>query len=190
MPSLIVEVAVVAVAWIVVSVLVLWWLGASRVKPAAARPGQLFDPPATLVAALLGLAGAGGAAFALHDALAPPLWIDVALAVAALLSLVLVADYAFSRHSVSDDGLRYGSLTGQRGELRWSELRRVTYAPIWKWFRLETESGKVARISAMNAGLPEFARLLLARTPADAIDPKALSVLQATAEGKLPSLWR
>lgn len=185
-----VQSVVVAAVWIAVSVLVLWWLGASRVKPAAAKPGQLFDPASTLAAGLVGLAGVGWAAYAVHDGYTPPPWLDILLGAAALLSLVLIADYAFARHSVSAEGLRYGSVTGRRGELHWTELRRVTYAPIWKWFRLETASGKVARISAMNAGLPEFARLLLAHAPADAIDAKALPVLQSTAEGELPSLWR
>jgi hypothetical protein len=58
-----------------------------------------------------------------------------------------------------------------------------------KWFRLETRTGAVARISAMLIGLPEFARLLLAHAPADAIPPETLLVLEATAAGNPPPVW-
>jgi hypothetical protein len=68
-------------------------------------------------------------------------------------------------------------------------LRDVRYAPVLKWFRLETRSGDVARISVMLMGLPAFARLLLEDAPEDAIDSGTLRILQATAEGKLPSVW-
>lgn len=62
-------------------------------------------------------------------------------------------------------------------------------APALKWFRLETRSGKVARVSAMLIGLPDFARLVLRYAPADAIEPDTLPVLRATAEGNPPPIW-
>jgi hypothetical protein len=58
-----------------------------------------------------------------------------------------------------------------------------------KWFRLETQSGDVARISAMLIGLPEFARLLLSHAQPHAIDAETLLILQATADGNPPSVW-
>lgn len=59
-------------------------------------------------------------------------------------------------------------------------MRRVTYAPVMKWFVLETRSRDVARVSAMLRGLPEFARLVPTHAPADAIDRETLAVLAAT----------
>ena len=61
--------------------------------------------------------------------------------------------------------------------LRWSDLRAVRYAPLVKWFRLETHSGEVARISVMLTGVPDFARTLLARAPGGAVDADTLLVL-------------
>jgi hypothetical protein len=45
----------------------------------------------------------------------------------------------------------------------------VRYTPLMKWFRLETQSGNVARVSVMLMGLPEFAGLLLQNAPQGAI---------------------
>jgi hypothetical protein len=107
----------------------------------------------------------------------------------ALLSFPMISDYFIARCKVSEDGLAYRKITGAARYLRWSELSHVRYATGMKWFRLETKSGDVARISAMLMGLPEFAGLLLAHTPKDAIDDDALPVLQATAAGNAPSVW-
>ena len=58
-----------------------------------------------------------------------------------------------------------------------------------KWFRLESRSGIVVRLSVMLMGLPVFAQLLLSRAPREAIEKNTLSILQATAEGNPPSVW-
>src|SRR4029077_8628375 len=107
----------------------------------------------------------------------------------ALLSLAMVAAYFLGHHQVSGEGLSYGGLTGRRGYLKWADLRRVRYAPTMKWFRLETQSGDVARISVILIGFPEFARLLLSHAPPDAIDAETRLTLQATADGNPPSVW-
>jgi hypothetical protein len=107
----------------------------------------------------------------------------------AMLSVPLVVGYFTADYQVSEDGLAYRTLFGRRKYLRWSDLYRVSYAPAMKWFRLEARSKDVARVSSMLMGLPEFARLLLESTPAGAIEPAALPVLQATAQGNPPSIW-
>lgn len=65
----------------------------------------------------------------------------------------------------------------------------MTYAPAMKWFRLETRSGDVARLSVMLMGLPAFAQVLLAHAPAEAIAPETRAILEATAAGDPPSVW-
>ena len=80
-------------------------------------------------------------------------------------------------------------MLGTTGFLRWSELKKVRYGSSMKWFRLETASGEVLRVSAMLMGLPEFAQALLKSTPTDAMDTDTLEILEATAEGNPPSLW-
>ena len=107
----------------------------------------------------------------------------------ALLSLPLVYLYFLEDHEISDEGLIYKTLIGRRKSLRWSELCAVRYAPVMKWFRLETRTGNVARISVMLMGLPEFARLLLQRAPASAIEASTVNVLRDTAAGNLPAVW-
>jgi hypothetical protein len=108
----------------------------------------------------------------------------------AALAIPIIADYLRARHEVSETGMSYGKLFGSRGHFSWIELRNVSYAPAWKWFRLETRHGEVARISVMLTGLPEFARLLIANAPHGVIEQPALSVLRETAAGQPPSLWR
>jgi hypothetical protein len=102
---------------------------------------------------------------------------------------MIVYAYFIECHEVSDAGLDYRSFAGVRKHLQWSDLRAVQYAPAMKWFRLETRSGTVARISIMMMGLPEFARVLLQSAPQAAIDAKTLEVLRATASGHPPSVW-
>jgi hypothetical protein len=178
--------------WGLVMALVMAWIASSRLRP---RPPtdvrRLVHPPSTLIIGLAGFLFFAGIAV-LSNVFAnrtTTWWTTATFTGFALLSLLLVADYALARHEVSEAGLHYRRLTGRRGSLGWSELRRVRYAPAMKWFRLETASGDVARISVMLVGLPEFASLLLAYAPAQAIDADTLPILQATAAGQPPSVW-
>jgi hypothetical protein len=119
----------------------------------------------------------------------PDQWTTAIFTGFALLSLPLIADDFLARHEVCEEGLSYSRLTGRRGYLKWSEPRRVRYAPAMKWFGLETASGDVARISAMLVGLPEFASLLLAHAPSQAIEADTSPILRATAAGQPPPVW-
>ena len=107
----------------------------------------------------------------------------------ALLALPVVGDYFAARHEVAREGLRYGRLIGAGGFLRWDQLRSVRFSLGMKWFRLESQSGTVVRISVMLMGLPVFAQMLLANARPEAIDPTTQTILQATAEGNPPSVW-
>lgn len=178
--------------WGILMALVMGWVARSRLK---ARPQadsrRLVHPPSTLIIGLVVFVFFAGIAVVsnVFASKTTTWWTTATFIGFALLSLLMVADYFLARHEISENGLSYGSLTGRRGYLMWSDLRRVTYAPVMKWFRLETQSGAVARISVMLIGLPEFARLLLAHAPAGAIAPEASSVLEATAAGNPPPVW-
>lgn len=178
--------------WAAIMSLVMGWLGRSRFRTRPLSDARrLAHPPSTLI---LGLAGsaffAGIAVLSNVFANRTTTWWTTAIFVGcALLSVPLVIDYFAARHEVSAEGLSYRKLVGTRKYLRWRELRDVRFAPVMKWFRLETEAGDVARISVMLMGLPEFARLLLEHAPAGAIEPGTLDVLRATAEGAPPSVW-
>lgn len=178
--------------WAVLMALIMGWVARSRLKTGLSRDStRLFHPASTLVVGLTGfLLFAGIAVLSNAFPNRTATWFTTAVFVFfALLSLLVVADYFLARHEPSEEGLRFRRLTGSRGYLRWSDLRRVNYAPAMKWFRLETRAGEVARVSAMLVGLPEFARFLLRHAPPGVIDPETLPILQATASGRPPPVW-
>lgn len=178
--------------WGVVMTLVMGWLARSRLKP---RPrsaaGRLYHPPSTLIVGLVCfLFFAGIAILSNVYANSTTTWWTTTLFVGfAAMAIPVVLDYFLARHELSKEGLRYRGLSGRSGYLKWSDVQRVRYAPAMKWFRLETATGSVARISAMLVGLPEFARLVLAHAPRDAIDEETLPILEATARGNPPPVW-
>ena len=176
--------------WAVLMSLVVGWLAKSRLK-ARRNPEsrRLTHPPSTLMIGLVGLLFFGGLAAVSHFTQGAATWIATVVFIGfALLSVPILMDYYRARHEVSEEGLSYGRMFGRRGFLKWSDLRRVKYASSMKWFRLETASGQVARISAMLTGLPQFARLLLEYAPTEAIDVHTIPVLEATATGNPPPL--
>lgn len=178
--------------WAVLMSLVMGWLAKSRHRP---RPDsqrrELAHPPSTLIIGLVCLVFFTGLAILsnVYANKTTTWWTTATFVGFALLAVPLIAEYFLARHEVSEEGMYYRRLTGASKSLRWSELRAVRYAPGMKWFRLETESGEVARISVMLMGLPEFARLVLAHVPRQSIEENTLHVLQSTAEGDPPSIW-
>ena len=178
--------------WGLLMSLVMGWVARSRSRPGHAGSAQrLQHPPSTLI---IGLAG-----FLLFTAIAvisnvfanaTTSWKTTTIFVGfALLALPILGDYFAARHEVSEEGLRYGRLFGSGGYMRWTELKSVRFSEAMKWFRLESQSGKVVRLSVMLMGLPTFAQLLLAHAPPQSIEKNTLPVLQTTAEGNPPSVW-
>ena len=178
--------------WGVLMSLVMGWIARSRSKPRAEGCRNCLQHPLSTL--IIGLAGfgffAGIAVLSNVYSNATTTWLTTTVFVGfALLALPIIGDYFAARHSVSAEGLRYGRLVGSGGFVPWSELASVRFSPGMKWFRLESHEGVVVRISVMLMGLPEFAQMLLAHAPREAIAPDALLVLQATAEGNPPSVW-
>lgn len=179
--------------WALLMSLVMGWLGRSRMKARpAAESRKLRHPTSTLITGVVGCGFFVALAIVSAVSFDTPgrWWIALAFLGFALLSAPLLLDYFIARHEVSDEGLSFCKLSGGRKFMRWSEVRTVRYATMMKWFRLEGEGGDVARLSVMMMGLPEFARMLLERVPASAIEPPTLAVLQATAAGQPPSVWQ
>lgn len=177
--------------WAVVMTAVMGWLARSRLRtPSQAARRELAHPVATLIVGL--------ACFLFFAALvvvsnARPnetttWWTTAIFSGFALLALVTIADYFVAKHRLTGDGIAFRQLTGA-GFIRWSELASVRYAAGMKWFRLQSRSGQVARISVMLQGLPEFARTVLAHAPEEVIEPDTVAVLEATADGCPPSIW-
>jgi len=178
--------------WLIVMSIVMGWLNRSRFRARpASQANRLAHPPSTLIIGL--------PCFALFAGLAvvsnvipnktTTWWTTSVFVGFALLSAPMVSGFFLEEYEVSEEGIAGRSFTGVRKYLRWSDLRAVRYAPLMKWFRLETQSGTAARISVMLIGLPEFARSLLQGAPHGVIDARTLVVLRATAAGNPPSLW-
>lgn len=117
------------------------------------------------------------------------IWTTLSFVFFGMMSLPMVGDYLFARHTVSDTGLEYGRMFGQRGSLLWSDVERVKFSAAMKWFVLERRTGSPVRISAMLMGLPEFARVLLSRVPSQVIDTQARILLEETRAGNPPKIW-
>ena len=179
--------------WALLMVVVMGWVGRSRLRGRRASDAPtLVHPPSTVIVGLVCFGFFAGIAVAsnVFRNKTTTWWTTTVFVGFALLSAAMVIDYFIAKHEVSAEGLFYRKLVvGTTKYLRWSDLRAVRYSPQMKWFRLETRSGDVARISVMLTGLPVFARLLLAHAPGGAVDADTLHVLEATAEGNPPSVW-
>jgi hypothetical protein len=178
--------------WGLLMSLVMGWVARSRSRPRPAASAQrLQHPTSTLVIGLACfLLFAVIAVISNVFANATTSWkTTTVFAGFALLALPILGDYFAARHEVSEEGLHYGRLVGSGGYMPWTELKSVRFSEAMKWFRLESQSGKVVRLSVMLMGLPRFAQLLLAHAPRQSIEKKTLPVLQTTAEGNPPSVW-
>lgn len=177
----------------VVTGLVMGWLAKTRLrKRPPADAGKLVHPTSTLLVGLLPIVFFLGIAVISNTVgrnSSTTIWTTLGFIAFALLGVPLVAEYCFARHQVLDSGMSFGGMFGQRGRFNWSEVTRVRYGAVAKWFVLELHSGVKVRISAMLLGLPEFAAAVLAHVPRHAIDDASHGLLRETAEGNPPSIW-
>jgi PH (Pleckstrin Homology) domain-containing protein len=179
--------------WLALMTLVMRWVGRTREDPAGTQArGTLAHPRSTLVIGLVCtaffLACAVGSVV-LPGRTRPPAWLPFFFLAFAALGVPMILDWRNARHTLVPGGLRYHTMLGRAGDLRWTEVRKLSYSSSSKWFRLDLADGRVVRISAMLVGLPEFAAAALAEVPAAAIDPGTRTVLAATAAGELPKVW-
>ena len=178
--------------WGLAMSVVMGWMARSRLRktPPGDTP-QLAHPPSTLVVGVVGFVFFIGLAV-LSNVFAnrsTSLWTTLTFIALALLALPMVADYFFARHTVSAQGMQFGRMNGRRGEFAWGEVRQVSFSRAMQWFRLELADGRIVHVSAMLAGLPAFARLLLDHVPPEAVTEAARPILQATADGRPPAAW-
>ena len=172
---------------------VMGWMARSRLR---SRPKDesrtLRHPMSTLAIGVVGAAFFFGIAIVSNTIGKNPtstIWTTLTFVFFGTMSLPIVADYFFARHKVSEFGINYGRMLGQRGLLAWSDVKSVRYAPVMKWFVLEQNNGRPVRVSAMLMGLPEFATQLLANVPEGRIELQTREVLQQTSAGQPPNVW-
>src|SRR5438874_3359859 len=132
--------------WAIIMSLIMGWVARSRRQPRAAEYARrLQHPPSTLIIGLVSfLLFAAIAVISNVFANATTSWKTTTIFVGfALLALPILGDYFAARHELSEEGLRYGRLVGSGGYMRWTELKSVRFSEAMKWFRLESQSGKV-----------------------------------------------
>lgn len=181
------------VFWIVAMTLTMRWLARSRQRPRSpAQANRLAHPPAILVTGIVTTVLFGGVTLAtlIWPDQDMPLLGTLYFASFVLLSGTMIADYYFARHELTDAGMDFGHMSGKRVSFRWTEVRRVRFSRAMNWFRIELQSGHVVRVSAFMMGLPVFAACVLREVPAVHIDQDTLVLLEKTAKGDLPSIWR
>lgn len=179
--------------WAVAMGAVMGWMARSRdAAPPAGSAGRLVHPKSTLIIGVVGTVFFVMLAVlaAVFPGKTGSLAVSAAFAGFAALNALLLLEYRNARHELLPDGMRFGGLLRRGGTLRWSELRRISYSESMKWFVLELGDGRLVRISVMVTGLPEFARAVLAQVPPAAIDAATRAVLERTAAGDPPSVWR
>lgn len=100
-----------------------------------------------------------------------------------ILGFPLIADYLFSRHRVTEEGIDYGGIFGKQGFMPWKSVQRVSFSPTMGWCLLESSAGAKARISVLLEGLIQFSKLVLEHVPRERIQPEAYLFLMQTANG-------
>lgn len=150
------------------------------------QAGHLQHSPMVLVIGVLalGLFAAGAAFSRSFDDGSGGLLVGAGIAGLGLLGLAMILEFARARHVLQADGLEFGRLFGPRGSLKWRDVTHFSYSRGMHWFRIETASGAVARISVLLMGLPQFARAVLDQVPGYAIDAPTREVLEGYAQGR------
>ena len=144
--------------WLALMTMVMRWVGRTREPPAGTHSsGTLAHPRSTLIIGLVCtgffLACAVGSAV-LPGPSTPPRWVPFFFLAFAALGLPMILDWRNARHTLVPGGLRYRSMLGRPGDLRWADVRKLKYSVSSKWFRLDLAEGRTVRISAMLVGLP------------------------------------
>ena len=183
--------------WTALMSLVMGWMARSRSRTGAPGDGaRLVQPVSTLVMGIVCFAFFAGITVitvisnTIGKNRTTNIWTTAVFCAFALASALMILEYAFGRHRVSEQGMEHRGMFGRRREFLWSEVERVSYNPTMRWFSIRLYSGPTVRVSAMVMGLPEFARRVLAHVPRTAMGDAALEVLRETQQGRLPAIWQ
>jgi len=179
--------------WGAAMALIMGWVSRNRLKPRPEDEARLLRHPiSTLVIGVVGTVFFFGLAIisnTIGQNRTATVWTTLCFVGLGLMSAPMILDYVHGRHQVSEDAIAYGRLFGRRGVMRWADVRRIRFSPGMKWFVLEDQQRTRVRISVMLMGLPEFARLALARVPPEALDDRARTLLTETSLGRPPRVW-
>ena len=180
------------VIWVVSMALVMSWVSRSRSRARApSQTGVLVLPTSVLIIGIVSVVF-WLAIVVISNTVGKnstsTLGTTLLCSVFCIASAPLISSFYVCRHRISQSGMDYGEMFGARRTFAWSEVMAVRYSRNMGWFKLELDTGYVARISTMLMGLPEFARLVLAHVPREKCSDEAYALLGDAREGKLPNL--
>lgn len=107
-------------------------------------------------------------------------WTNAVFGGFVLLGLVIIIAYFKERYYVSEEGVSYVPPVGlgPRRFLRWEDVARVDYSPVWQWIILETIDGRKARIPILVNNGNVFLSLLRQHVSPEArVTPRAREML-------------
>jgi hypothetical protein len=96
----------------------------------------------------------------------------------ATVALNLVIQCLTVRHELLADGALFRRFGGRKVRLKWADLRSVRYMGIMSWFRLETKSGDVVRVSRSMTCVQPFARAVLVHAEQAIADDSTRTILE------------
>lgn len=125
-----------------------------------------------------------------HFLILPRIYLAVSLMFFVIppMTLYIFVEYFRGRHRMTSRGLEYGRVFGTGGHMNWVSIRSVRYVQWPKWFRLESSTGEVARVSSYVRDISEFARVVLKNVPASSMDEQTTQILKETAVGSPPPM--
>lgn len=179
--------------WFAVMAWIMKALANARSRPRPVGEERFLVPPLGILA--LGIM----CAFLCAGAIALPFFSDEEGVIKPAVVLILIfgpgavamlGEYYWARHELLPAGVRFGSMFGRRGEIKWNEVARVSYARHLKWIRVEAKDGRVARFSTLLVGLQLLCQQIVQYVPREAIDRESLQVLRDAAAGQLPPIWQ
>lgn len=98
------------------------------------------------------------------------------------IALALVISWLTVRHELLVDGALFRRIGGCKVPMKWADLRSIRYVTYMKWFRLESTSGTVVRVSDSMTCMQSFARAVLAQADGAIADINTREVLEGMSQ--------
>jgi hypothetical protein len=170
-------------------VVVMGWLGRSRTTASSPEARVLRYPRGIWWIGVVATAIFGGFATLMLFLATNGLRLAAAFIPFIALGAYLVADYYATSFELMPDGFRFRLLHKGRGVVHWTQIERVEWSEIAKWWVIRTVHGDKIRLSAGLQGLPALATALLENVVAHRYTPKAHELMRETAAGRPPALY-
>jgi TPR repeat protein len=153
----------------------------------APGPGQLRYPPGAMIGGAMAFLFFSFIALvsSIYGNQTATMWTNLVFTGMAAMGLYAMANYIFTRHEFTADGIYWRRLIGQPIYLPWGDITRVYYRDRAGKFVLKSATRQSVRIPLRLLGLPAFAQVVLDHVPPTAIDDGTRMALSAVANDGL-----